>query len=147
MEEQIFVPIELPDLVPARIINEYKYCPRLAYMEWTQGEFVDSVDTIEGRFDHKRVDKESGDLPDGEKLKEADEEKLYARSVMLGAQDAGLIAKIDLIEADDGKLIPIDYKHGAPPEGDGVWDTDMVQLVAQCIILRENGYRCNEGVI
>ena len=39
-----------PDLVPARMLNEYAYCPRLAYLEWVQGEFDDSVDTIEGRF-------------------------------------------------------------------------------------------------
>ena len=38
----------IPDLVPARMLNEYAYCPRLAYLEWVQGEFADSVDTIEG---------------------------------------------------------------------------------------------------
>ena len=37
-----------PELVPARMLNEYAYCPRLAYLEWVQGEFADSVDTIEG---------------------------------------------------------------------------------------------------
>ena len=28
-----------PELVPARMLNEYAYCPRLAYLEWVQGEF------------------------------------------------------------------------------------------------------------
>jgi len=37
-----------PDLVPARILNEFAYCPRLAYIEWVQGEFADSADTVEG---------------------------------------------------------------------------------------------------
>ena len=46
-----------PDPVPARMLNEYAYCPRLAYLEWVQGEFDDSVDTIEGRFQHRRVDR------------------------------------------------------------------------------------------
>ena len=41
--------IALPELVPARMLNEYAYCPRLAYLEWVQGEFEDSVDTVEGR--------------------------------------------------------------------------------------------------
>ena len=26
-----------PDLLPARMVNEFAYCPRLAYMEWVQG--------------------------------------------------------------------------------------------------------------
>ena len=32
---------ELP-LLPARMINEYQYCPRLAYLEWIQGEWADT---------------------------------------------------------------------------------------------------------
>lgn len=52
-----------PDLVPARMLNEYAYCPRLAYLEWVQGEFHDSADTAEGRFQHRRVDVPSGELP------------------------------------------------------------------------------------
>ena len=51
------------DLVPARMLNEYAYCPRLSYLEWVQGEFADSVDTVEGRFQHRRVDRPSGKLP------------------------------------------------------------------------------------
>ena len=51
-----------PELVPARMLNEYAYCPRLAYLEWVQGEFADSDDTAEGRFQHRRVDRPSGKL-------------------------------------------------------------------------------------
>ena len=50
------------DLVPARMLNEFAYCPRLAYLEWVQGEFADSVDTVEGRFQHRRVTPASLDL-------------------------------------------------------------------------------------
>ena len=42
-------------LLPARMVNEYVYCPRLAYLEWVQGEWADSADTVEGRHSHKRV--------------------------------------------------------------------------------------------
>lgn len=35
-------------LLPARMINEYQYCPRLAYLEWVQGEWSDSADTVDG---------------------------------------------------------------------------------------------------
>ena len=26
--------LDLPDLIPARMLNEFAYCPRLAYLEW-----------------------------------------------------------------------------------------------------------------
>ncbi len=50
-----------PDLVPARMLNEFAYCPRVAYLEWVQGG-ADSVDTVEGRSQHRRVD--SPECPD-----------------------------------------------------------------------------------
>ena len=36
-------------LVPARILNEHVYCPRLAWLEWEAGAFVDNLETVEGR--------------------------------------------------------------------------------------------------
>ena len=41
---------DVPNLVPARMLNEFAYCPRLAYLEWVQGDFTDSADTADGRF-------------------------------------------------------------------------------------------------
>ena len=38
--------IEAP-LVPARMLNEFVYCPRLAILEWVDGEFAPSADTVE----------------------------------------------------------------------------------------------------
>ena len=52
----------MPVLVPARMLNEYTYCPRLMYLEWVQGDFVDSADTVDGRHQHRRVDRASGAL-------------------------------------------------------------------------------------
>jgi len=43
-------------LIPVRMVNEYVYCPRLAYLEWVQGEFAHSADTVDGAIKHKRVD-------------------------------------------------------------------------------------------
>ena len=61
-----------PEFVPARMVNEFTYCPRLAYMEWVQGEFADSADTVDGRFQHRRVDRPSGSLPMPEDSADAD---------------------------------------------------------------------------
>jgi len=48
------------------------------------------------------------------------------------------------------EVCPVDYKAGAPKEGEEaneLWDTDKMQLGLQALILRDNGYHCNEGVI
>ena len=47
--------LDIPDLIPARMLNEYAYCPRLAYLEWVQGDFADSADTVDWRHQHRRV--------------------------------------------------------------------------------------------
>ena len=58
--------VEDAPLLPARMVNEFCYCPRLAYLEWVQGEWDDSKDTVEGRYVHRRVDQPGGKLPQAE---------------------------------------------------------------------------------
>lgn len=43
-------------LVPARMLNEWAYCPRLAALEWVHGEWADSDDTTEGHRAHAKAD-------------------------------------------------------------------------------------------
>ena len=137
---------DTPPLVPARMLNEYVYCPRLAYLEWVQGEWVDSSDTVEGRHAHRRVNRDGGKLPppgDAEKT-----EKLHARSITLSSDSLGLIARMDLIESDRGKVTPVDYKRGKRPHVErGAYDPERVQLCVQGLLLREHGYACDEGVL
>lgn len=137
----------LPDYLPARMVNEFVYCPRLFFYEWVEGVFRESADTIEGQAQHRRVDRETKGMPAAEEL---GSEKIHTRSVMLSSERLRTIAKMDLIEIEDGAVTPVDYKHGRPREsGDGLelWPTDRVQLTVQGLILRENGYRCDEGVV
>src|SRR5258708_35969021 len=47
---------ELPDYLPARMVNQFTYCPRLFFYEWVEGLFAESVDTVEGAIQHRRVD-------------------------------------------------------------------------------------------
>jgi CRISPR-associated protein Cas1 len=138
-----------PDLVPARILNEFAYCPRLAYIEWVQGDFADNAETVDGRHQHRRVDKETGAIPAASKLAELPpEEKLHARSVYLSAPRVGLVARVDLIEATGKRVTPVDYKRGeAPDVPEGAWEPERVQVCAQGLILEENGYVCDEGVL
>jgi len=133
-----------PECVPARMLNEFVYCPRLAYIEWVQGDFVASYETVDGAYRHRVVDDARGSLPE----QVSEDETIHASSVWLSAPDEHLSAKIDLVEGQGGKVTPIDYKRSAPPDGgDGVWDTDRAQLCAQAIVLRANGYECTEGLV
>jgi CRISPR-associated protein Cas1 len=138
-------PRKIPELVPARMLNEHAYCPRLAYLEWVQGDFAASADTIDGQFQHRNVNVETGSLPDPDKPAE---ERVHARSVMLSAPMIGLIARMDLIEAEGAKVTPIDYKRGRAPDiAEQAWEPERVQLCAQALILEENGYEVERGIL
>jgi CRISPR-associated protein Cas1 len=137
----------LPDYLPARMVNEFAYCPRLFYYEWVEGLFQESADTVEGAIQHRRVDEKSTALPAAADLPE---QSIHARSVMFTSERLRVIAKLDLVEAEDGVLTPVDYKHGSPREGPNgleLWPSDRAQLAVQGIVLRENGYRCEEGIV
>jgi len=151
-EVQGELPLPFPELsadlplLPARMVNEYEYCPRLAYLEWVQGEWAESADTVEGRYRHRRVDKPSGDLPAPEETE--DGEKIHARSITLSSNRLGLIAKMDLVEGEGNTVVPVDYKRGKRPHiPKGAYDPERIQLCVQGLILEEHGYTCNEGVL
>ena len=83
---------------------------------------------------------------------------------MLSSSRLDVVAKMDLIEVkvkarseDDffalreaQSVTPVDYKAGAPRQGNDqneLWDADKMQLGLQILVLRDNGYTCDEGVI
>ena len=59
---------KLPDYLPARMVNEFAYCPRLFFYEWVEGVFAESVDTVEGAIQHKRVDAKATALPESSEV-------------------------------------------------------------------------------
>ena len=194
-----------PELLPARMVNEFVYCPRLFYLMHVEGQFAESVDTIDGRFVHRRVDGGNGGLPastipaadldpmsdqpsppvkakprrkkhvqtatlfgadessDSEELEEAgetideaeeasgDQKTIHRRSVMLSSASLGVIAKMDLIEATGNHVTPVDYKRGRPRSNAdgtaGAWPPERVQVAIQALVLRENGYQCDGGML
>lgn len=154
------------EVLPARMLNEFVYCPRLFYYEHVHGVFAESTDTVKGAAVHARVDKGKGALPrakssagekeDGEAKPASEQDEIHSRSVMLGSERLGVIAKIDLVEATlsgdrtVAAVQPVDYKVGGPRTGeDGLemWDADKMQLGLQCLVLRDNGYTCDRGII
>jgi CRISPR-associated protein Cas1 len=171
-----------PQQIPARMMNEFVYCQRLFYYEFVEGVFVESVDTLRGTAIHQRVDSGNGALPAAKTKKKTEKtteekpsetadvstkeaeaqhnepETIHSRSVQMGSERLGIVAKMDLVESKTEKddlltaleVCPVDYKAGAPKEGEEaneLWDTDKMQLGLQALILRDNGYACNEGVI
>lgn len=137
-------PFDVPELIPVRMLNEFTYCPRLSYLEWVQGEFADNYFTEHGRYSHRRVDSEEG------KLSPPDENEAprVARSVSLSAPREGLVARVDLVETEGASAVPVDYKRGSKPDvAEGAYEPERVQLCAQGLILRENGYACDRGII
>lgn len=140
------LPSEDIPLVPSRMLNEFAYCPRLMYLEWIDGEWAESADTLEGRFVHRRVDKSGGDLPSPEA--EAGQDVIHARSLDLADPDLGLVARIDLAESADGAVVPADYKRGTTPDNpERSWEPERVQLCVQGLLLRNHGYRYDHGTL
>ena len=158
--------------IPARMLNEFVYCPRLYYYEHVEGIFVESADTLRGAAIHARVDGGKGAMPqpvEGSELRvessavsqpstlNSQLDTIHSRSVMLSSEKHGVVAKMDLVEVrvgTDGEVssvCPVDYKVGSPRKGDDganeLWDADRMQLGLQCLVLRDNGYKCDGGII
>ena len=205
-DDELGEPFPDDELIPARMLNEFTYCPRLAYLEWVQGEFSDNLETRQGTFGHRNVDKPTtkpvpaGKLKDegGRVRDEFDEEEdegagaagqnttcgknpginipgspgqrandtpilnascdangpavpgdahqPAARALTLSAPFEGLVAKLDVLEFDGAVVVPVDYKRGSIPDNEHqAWEPERVQLCAQGLILRENGYTCEYG--
>ena len=137
---------EVPELLPARMLNEYTYCPRLFHLEWVQQRFEHNADTQDGVRQHRAVDRPGGKAP----LPDDDDPLKRARSVQLSSHRLGLVAKLDIIEGTgaDGAVRPVDVKRGTPPKvHEGAYEPERVQLCAQGLLLREAGYDCDEGVL
>jgi len=162
------------ETLPARMLNEFVYCRRLFYFEHVEGVFMHNADTLRGAAIHVKVDSGSGKMPAARRRKTGasadggaeesgdvaeEPETIHSRSVQLGSERLGVVAKLDLVEsrvtenADDlfaVETCPVDYKAGAPreeEEGNALWPTDRMQLGLQMMLLRDNGYHCSRGII
>jgi hypothetical protein len=103
-------PVSLPEYLPARMLNEFVYCPRLFFYEWVEGVFRHSSDTVDGAQRHERSDAREDELPPQDLLTDV---TFRARGVMLSSETHRLVAKLDLIEGEAGVITPVDYKRGA----------------------------------
>lgn len=133
----------VPDLVPARMVNEFSYCPRLFFLEWVQARFEDNADTAAGRYVHRYVDRPAGPAP-----LPGEGEFGRVRSLQLSSPSLGLVARLDVVEGRDGAVQPVERKRGRPPDNpERSWEPERVQLCVQGLLLRDAGYRCTGGLL
>jgi CRISPR-associated protein Cas1 len=154
MEPEAPVQEAEPDLLPVRMLNEYVFCPRLFHLMHVEGRWEDNVYTVEGRFAHRRGEEKDEVLPDASRPAEpagqlfGDPAPAIARSVQLGSERLGLIAKLDLVEASADSAVPVETKRGRVPDNpERSWEPERVQLMAQGLLLREHGYRVDHGFL
>ena len=72
---------QFPEAIPARMLNEFVYCPRLFFYEFVEGVFVENADTVRGKSLHRRVDTDGGALPPASSGK--------SKTKRMKAEDAG----------------------------------------------------------
>ena len=138
----------LPETVPARMVNEFVYCPRLFYLEWVQGRFATSDDVEEGLYVHRVVDEPGGDLPDPDggpgTVRRPDLAQLLADLARL----SGSARRSTSSRSGDGGVVtPVDYKKGAPDKHGRAWPADEIQSVLQALLLQEAGYQVEQAEI
>lgn len=150
-----------PPLIPVRMLNEFVYCPRLAILEWVDREFAHNADTMEGVVRHAAVDtpgkrtrwkarqKDAATTEEGEEaLPPGSQGVEQLRSVEVSDPGLGITAKIDLVEIRDGVTCPVDTKKGKRPHVPrSAYDPERVQVCAQGLLLRTEGWVCDSGQI
>lgn len=132
--------LDVPPFVPARMVNEFVFCPRFFHLAWSSGETGENELTSDGKWIHRRVDHAAGRV--------AEDRDSRATSVTLSSARLGAIARIDIVETRDGEAVPIELKRGRPHDPDHpVWEPERIQLALQGLILRDNGFRVNVGEV
>jgi CRISPR-associated protein Cas4 len=105
-------------------LNALEYCPRRFYYECIRGEFLDNAHTVEGTQLHERSD--SGQTTH-------DGDITVRRRVWVWSERLRLSGFADVVEEQQGTLIPIEYKKGKM----GNWINNHIQLCAQALCLEE----------
>lgn len=114
----------MEDYIPIAALNQYAYCPHRCWRMFCLGGFVENQYTIEGSSLHDRVHTTGT----GQR-----EDTWQIRAVWLKSEQCRLIGKSDLIEEQDGRWYPVEYKRGHR----GEFDNDELQVCAQALCLEE----------
>ena len=137
------------ETIPARMLNEVVYCPRLYAIEHLFGEWAESPETLDGKRVHARVDRpQRSGLPAPEDLDDLPADLVQRRSVLLSNEDLGMVARLDLVDVSQDEVVPVDFKRGSSPDlPEQAWLPERVQVCAQVLLLRAHGYTVPHGVL
>ena len=117
-------------------LQHLRFCPRQCALIHIEQQWSENFFTAAGRVQHEKV---HGSTAESRKTVKT-ERNLKIASALLGVTGC-----TDAVEFySDGKIIPIEYKHGKPKEN----TSDEVQLCAQVICLEEMlGCTITEGAL
>lgn len=113
-----------PESISLSFLNAIEYCPRRFYYEFVQGDMLRNEFVLEGTLLHEKADQPGQHTTDGE---------TQINHLYLYSERLRLSGFADIIEEQNGVLIPVEYKHGK----EGKWLNDHVQLCAQALCLEE----------
>lgn len=123
----------LRNYLPLSYLNQLAYCPRRFWYMYAQGELAINAPMLEGTLQHENVHRPG---------RTSDEQgRTLYRRVWVWSQELNISGFADLVEEDDGALVPVEYKHGRK----GRWQNDQIQLCAQALCLEEMTGRHIEG--
>lgn len=115
----------IPETIPLSYLNAIEYCPRRFHYEFVQGDMLRNEFVLEGTLLHQRADQQGQHT--------SQEGELQLNHLYLYSERLRLSGFTDIVEEEDGMLIPVEYKHGK----EGKWLNDHVQLCAQALCLEE----------
>jgi len=115
----------VPETIPLSYLNAIEYCPRRFHYEFVQGDMLRNEFVLEGTLLHQRADQPGQHT--------SQEGELQLNHLYLYSERLRLSGFADIVEEEDGMLIPVEYKHGK----EGKWLNDHVQLCAQALCLEE----------
>lgn len=138
---------EAERVIQVRGLNEFAYCPRLYYFMYVENIFVESADTVHGKYQHDTQEKRflrkkgTGKAPTGKKSHDGELEPSLVspeyrinveeiedienpfgkipRNFKFGEEKRGLVGVLDAIETDGHLYSPVESKHSAAPDGTG----------------------------
>jgi CRISPR-associated exonuclease Cas4 len=135
------MPFAESDLLPVSALQHLLFCERQCGLDHLEQQWEENRLTTLGRLEHERVDAGYREFRRGRRQISG----LRIRSLELGLYGQLDVLELDLIDknATDNAIAfglkgkwsfyPVEFKHGAPKEG----DCDRVQLCAQALCLEE----------
>lgn len=117
-------------------LQHLRFCPRQCALIYVENQWHENFFTASGRVQHEKVHSGVG---------ESRRVVRTERDLKIASRLLGVTGQTDAVEFySDGKVIPVEYKHGEPKED----SCDEVQLCAQAICLEEMiGCRIDEGAL